>query len=297
MDVSVIIVNYNTCELTLQCLHSLFDKTKGLSFEVLLVDNASTDESIFRIKQEFPQVNLIESDVNLGFGRANNLGFAHSSGDFIFLLNSDTLLINNAIMILCKFLKEHEKIAIAGGQLFENDGLKKTHSYSHLFPSILMELDILFFGLITRYIENRKLKGVQSNGFMNVSYITGADMMLRRSDILEFGFFNESFFLYFEECELSYRFYCNRKKSAFVAEAKIIHLAGGSFSLAKTRSKYYLEGRKNYYKITHSKLYHLLANVIWKFIIIKTIIRNLRYRNKRGEWINRLRLFLNCNTN
>ena len=133
MDVSIIIVNYNTQELTLQCLRSVYEKTAGISFEVIVVDNASSDDSVKQVRIEFPQVILIESPENLGFGRANNLGFENSTGDYIFLLNSDTLLINNAIEILWRFLNQNFDIAIVGGQLFEEDGVTITHSYSFVF--------------------------------------------------------------------------------------------------------------------------------------------------------------------
>ena len=220
MDVSIIIVNYNTQELTLQCLRSVYEKTTGISFEVIVVDNASSDDSVRQVRLEFPKVKLIESPENLGFGRANNLGFENSTGDYIFLLNSDTLLINNAIEILWRFLNQHLDIAIVGGQLFEEDGVTITHSYSFVFPSLLMELDILLRGDITHRIENKKLKIIENDGFVPVAYITGADMMLRRIDIEKYGFFDPSFFLYFEETELSYRYYRNGRKSVFLPAAK-----------------------------------------------------------------------------
>lgn len=297
MDVTIIIVNYNTRDLTLECLHSIFEKTAGLLFEVIVVDNASSDDSVAKIKQEFSQVTLIESAENLGFGRANNLGFEYSSGDYIFLLNSDTLLINNAVELLWQFLNKHLDIAIVGGQLYEADGVTTTHSYCYLFPSLLMELDILFRGAITHRIEKKRLKYIVRDGFDTVAYITGADMMLRRSDIHQYGFFDSSFFLYFEETELSYRYHSNGRISVFFPEAKIIHLEGGSFSLPKNRSKFYLEGRNNYYSITHSMMNHQIANFIWNITNITEILKNATYRSKRKEWIGRIQLLINRNLN
>jgi GT2 family glycosyltransferase len=297
MDVSIIIVNYNTRDFTLQCLKSVYEKTIGISFEVIVVDNASSDDSVIQIKQYFPQVNLIESTENLGFGRANNLGFDHSSGDYIFLLNSDTLLINNAIEILWHFLEEHDSFAIAGGQLYEGDGLTETHSYSHLFPSISMELDELLGGLISRFIDQKRLKFLKKDEFDRVAYITGADMMLRRSDIEELGFFDPIFFLYFEETELSYRFHKHGKISVFFPAAKIIHLAGASFSLGKARSNYYLDGRKKYYKITHSWIYHMICNIIWELKFFKLVLKQASKQSKRKEWLKRVQIVLRQTSN
>ena len=99
MDVSVIIVNYNTSALTLQCLHTLYEYTSGVSFEVIVVDNYSSDDSVSLIEKNFPQVTLLKSDVNLGFGRANNLAARQARGKYLFLLNSDAIVISNIIKV------------------------------------------------------------------------------------------------------------------------------------------------------------------------------------------------------
>ena len=98
MDVSIIIVNYNTKELTAACINSIFQYTEGVEFEVILVDNASTDGSREFFRKD-TRIILIESEINLGFGRANNLGYEYSHGKYVFLLNSDTYLLNNAVKI------------------------------------------------------------------------------------------------------------------------------------------------------------------------------------------------------
>lgn len=97
MNVSVIIVNYNTKELTKNCLASIFEKTKNIDFEVIVSDNGSTDGSIEMIKSDFPQVVLIENNVNLGFGKANNIAAKIAKGKYLLFLNSDTILLNNAV--------------------------------------------------------------------------------------------------------------------------------------------------------------------------------------------------------
>ena len=99
MDVSVIIVNYKTCELTLQCLRSLFKYTHGVKMEVIVVDNASQDDTPYSIRREFPQVRVVESQENLGFGKANNLGNTYAIGKYLFLLNSDTIVIHDPSLI------------------------------------------------------------------------------------------------------------------------------------------------------------------------------------------------------
>ena len=125
LDVSIIIVNYNTKELTRNCLKSVFAQTKGISFEVVVSDNGSTDGSVGMIKSEFPQVILIENNANLGFGAANNRGLKIAKGKYIFYLNSDTVLLNNAAKIFFDYWEkfpEKEKIGALGCILQDENG-------------------------------------------------------------------------------------------------------------------------------------------------------------------------------
>ena len=135
MDVSIIIVNYNTRDLTLQCLRSVYEKTKNLEFEMIVVDNASSDDSVESIKKQFPQVRVVESSENLGFGRANNLGLGIATGRNILFLNSDTELVNNAILILSEYLDAYTDVAVCGGNLYSKE-MHPVHSFFRLFPSI-----------------------------------------------------------------------------------------------------------------------------------------------------------------
>ena len=109
--VSIIIVNYNTKQLTLNCLKSIYEYTKDIDFEIIVVDNASSDGSVEAIRESFPIVNVIGSNENLGFGRANNLGAKYAQGKYLFLLNSDTLLIENSIKKLYDFrARQHNSV-------------------------------------------------------------------------------------------------------------------------------------------------------------------------------------------
>ena len=132
IDVSIIIVNYNTCELTKQCIDSVFKKTSGISFEVIVVDNDSKDDSIKVLSQD-SRVNFIESGANLGFGRANNLGIKHSRGKYVFFLNSDTILLNNAVKMLFDFMDAHKELNVGAlGTILLDGNHNRTHSYGNL---------------------------------------------------------------------------------------------------------------------------------------------------------------------
>ena len=137
-----------------------------------------------------------------------------------------------------------------------------------------MEIDQMLSHIFSKVIANYKYHSIKNKGFFKVAFITGADMMLRRCDIDKLGFFDSSFFLYFEETELAYRYHSKGKISAFVPEAKIIHLEGGSFSLSKIRSKYFMDGRNRFYKMNYSTFYHIIANLIWYINLFFHFIQN-----------------------
>jgi GT2 family glycosyltransferase len=145
MDVSIIIVSYNTKALLKQCLVSVFEKTHDIRFEVIVVDNASHDGSPQMVREEFPGVRLVESE-NKGFGHANNVGTKHAKGKYLFLLSPDTIVLNNAVKILFDFIDRHPNVGICGGNLFDADK-KPALSYQMFLPSIFWELDVFFSGL------------------------------------------------------------------------------------------------------------------------------------------------------
>src|SRR5215217_84282 len=122
MQLSVIIVNYNTFQLTCNCIQSLKDKLHDLSYEIVLVDNASTECDPNRFTQRFSDINLIVSPTNTGFTGGNNLGIAHSQGEYLLLLNSDTELINNAPKICYDYMQQHPEVGMTTAQLVYPDG-------------------------------------------------------------------------------------------------------------------------------------------------------------------------------
>jgi GT2 family glycosyltransferase len=223
MDVSIILVNYNTKQLTIDCLESIYEKTSGVDFEVFVVDNASQEDSIESIKEAFPQVKLIKNPENIGFGRANNVGIKKSVGRYVFLLNTDTVLINNAVKVLFDFMEENPEVGACGGNLFDADR-EPVHSFGYLKTPIdhLMR----FSGF--RYFYKCKKNDVNRGKLRQVEQIIGADLMLRKSVLDEVGIFDERFFLYFEESELQYRIQKAGHKIFYVPDAFIFHFEGGS---------------------------------------------------------------------
>jgi GT2 family glycosyltransferase len=225
MDISIILVSYNTEKLTYNCIKSIYEKTQGVNFDIWLADNASSDNSVNTIKKNFPKVNIIENKENLGFGTANNLAIKQTNAKYVFLLNTDTILINNAIKILLEFMENplNSNSGSCGGNLYD-ENMEYTHSYGK-FPTIY-KLAIEAIGLKNLFKKHYKEKIITEP--KEVDYITGANLMIRKSALDKVGLFDQRFFLYYEETELLYRLKKFGFKSFIVPDAKIIHLCGQS---------------------------------------------------------------------
>ncbi len=242
MDVSVIIVNFNTSTLLHRCLHSIKEKTFGVEYEIIVIDNASSDDSVRFVKSNHADVHVIESETNIGFGKANNLGSEQAKGKYLFFLNSDTELLNDAISHLFHFMETHPRCGIAGGNLVNASG-DPTHSYRRTLPGPISEL-YRFIPSLIPIVEGKNWHFNHTRKPMEVGYITGADMMIRRDLFTRLGAFDPDFFMYYEEAELTRRVRNSGQKAYSVPAARILHLKGSSLeflSSAKSvvyRSKY-----------------------------------------------------------
>jgi len=292
MDVSIIIANYNTKALTKQCLQSVFEKTKEIAFEVIVVDNASQDGSQQMLKEEFPNVQLVENMENLGFGKANNKGIKIAQGRNLFLLNSDTILRNNAVKVLSDYLDGNPGIGVCGGNIFDQNG-KPAYSFMPVFPSILWELDILFDNWLFRLIWGKKFWFNKTGQPKDVAHITGANMMTRKAVFEEAGGFDPDFFMYMEETELMFRMKKMGHRIVSVPQSEIIHLEGKSFTVSLDRQKRLLEGRNLFYKKTHGNFYRFTVNSIYRFkAIFQLALYAFSAPQKRGKvhlWMYKLK--------
>jgi len=213
-------------------LKSIYKYTKNIDFEIIVVDNASTDGSQQLIKKTFPHIKLIENKENIGFGRANNLGATESNGKYLFFLNSDTILINNAINYFFVFAESYQntKLAIYGTLLLDKE-LKPTHS-SGSFPSKLNILKVILFGYFDRsyFLSNHKKEKLIFNNepFFKVDYITGADLFILKQLFNQVNGFNPSYFMYYEDTDLQKRMQQFEVDRLIISGPRIIHLEGGS---------------------------------------------------------------------
>lgn len=228
--ISIIIVTYNTRQMTSECIDSIFEKTKDVDFEVILVDNASSDGSKDFFEKD-NRIKYIYSKENLGFGGGNNLGYEHSNGNYIFLLNSDTLLVNNAIKEFYDYMQNAPKNVGCIGCVLQDKFGRRIHSYHTEHPSLCWFFkEILCFSIPKLYNPYKRRERKQANDTYptKVAAITGADLFIRRETIEKCGMFDTDFFMYYEETEMQYRFQRNGYYSFVIDTPKIIHLVGSS---------------------------------------------------------------------
>lgn len=301
MDVSIIIVNYNTKKLLADCINSIYKHTTNIEFEIIVSDNGSVDGSIEMLKQNFPQVILIENNANLGFGTANNKGLSIAKGKYIFYLNSDTLLLNNAVKLFFDYFEENgskENIGALGCNLLNKDGTIN-NSYS-TFPDINQDLQGLFklnFGLWKKLLKKIFISSSINNNTSStpsvsnnmkktgeVDYIVGADLFLLNN---EYALFDENFFLYFEETDLQYQLAKAGKKRILLDEPSIIHYEGcSSNTFNKNNSKEFINFSSKclkistiyYYKKNISKIKAFIIKILTLFLWLNPLL--IRYNLK-----------------
>lgn len=289
MDVSIIIVNYNTVNLIINAVDSIIEKTEGINYEIIIVDNNSTDNAEIILKERYnDKVKFIASPDNLGFGRANNLGLEFAEGRNILFLNPDTILINNAIKILSNYLDHNKNAGACGGNLYDEE-LKPTISYEMNFPSIYSELNLLSHGLLNKIRYGRNSIYNHKNKNRKVAYISGADLMIKKSILNKIGSFNPRFFMYYEETELCFRIKNTDHGIVSIPTAKIQHLEGKSFGELKINRKK-LEMQKNskltFFELCHSKLYKNICYFLqWLTINSSLAISSFYKKETHQYWL------------
>lgn len=295
MDVSIIIVNYNTKDLLHNCLKSIIQQTIDIDFEIIVSDNGSIDGSVEMLKNEFPHVILVENNANLGFGVANNRGLSFATGKYIFYLNSDTILLNNAVKIFYDYWENYEKketIGVLGTMLLDKKECFNT-SYGNL-PVAERELKYLkncfLSSIYIKYIYSKFRPVNRINEYYGeVGYVMGADLFMKND---EFARFDERYFMFYEESDMQYRLQNKGKKSLIIKAPKIIHLEGGSdnrnrliYNFRKLTSIYYWEScilylNKNLEEYnTSKKIFNMLKFIYllpWNFSKYRIAIDRLK---------------------
>lgn len=230
MKLSVIIVNYNVKFYLEQCLLSVFKATKNIDTEVFVVDNHSRDGSVDYLTDRFPSVNIISSNHNLGFARANNIAIRQCSGDYVLLLNPDTIVGENALDEVVAFMDAHPKAGGVGVCMLKVDGTPAMESRRG-FPTPLTAF-YKMSGLCARFPKSRRF-GHYYMGYLpwssaeKIEVISGAFCMVRHEALDKIGLLDEDFFMYGEDIDLSYRLLKGGYENWYVP-ARILHYKGES---------------------------------------------------------------------
>jgi GT2 family glycosyltransferase len=275
-------------------LESIISETKIIDYEIIVVDNDSQDGSEEMVKLNFPNVLFIQSGDNIGFGPANNLGIRIARGKYVFLLNSDTILLNDAIGILSSFLDNNPDTAICGGNLFNSD-LKQTISYSQFMPGFINDIDDFFGGVFSKILFGKNLYFNNTNEVVFIKgYISGADMMIRKKVLDEVGLFDPDFFMYYEETELTWRIKKAGYKIASVPDAKIIHLEGSSELIKEKTLRRMIKSKYIYFKKINLSGYIIITFLISVLISCSRILyfNLVNSKDKCNKWKNLFKINL-----
>jgi GT2 family glycosyltransferase len=228
VDVSAIIVSYNTRQMTLDCLQALVGELKNFKFEILVADNASSDGSAQAIRAAFPSVRVIESERNLGFGGGNNLAMKEAAGRYFLLINTDAIVHAGAVQKLVEHMDSHMKVAVVGPRLLNGDGSLQPSCYRFPSPGRAWAENLFIssaFGTESILGDYRRW---QHDRERIVDWVIGACCLVRRQVYEQVGGFDERFFMYAEETDWQRRMCGAGWDIGFTPAAEVTHLGGAS---------------------------------------------------------------------
>ena len=272
VDVSISIVTWNAKDYLQKCLNSIYENIGNITFEIIVVDNASTDATVSMVKTQFPSVILIENKNNLGYGSANNQAIKISKREYILILNPDTIIFNDSIQRLVEFLDQNPKVGAVGPKIVNPDGSIQFECARN-FPTPITE----FYVLTTLYkrFPKSKIFGKYLMSYWNhndqreVELLAGACFLIRRKVFDEVGLFDENFFMYTEETDLFYRIKQKGWKVYYFPSAKIEHLWGKSTEQLPYAMA--VEARRTM-ELFFEKHYGLLAAIVHRLIVAVTAL-------------------------
>jgi N-acetylglucosaminyl-diphospho-decaprenol L-rhamnosyltransferase len=297
IDLSIIIVSWNVADLLKACLDSIFAVSTALQIEIIVVDSASSDNTVSMMREHYPRVKLLVQSENVGFPRGNNIGLKAASGRHLLLLNPDTEIIGDALATLVSYLDSNPHVGIIGPHTLNSDGT--TQSTKRRFPT----LTVGFFEstwlqkYAPKMVMHRYYADDVADGEIGeVDWVQGSALMARRDVYTQIGGLDEGFFMYSEELD-----WCKRAKQAgwgvvYVGNAQITHHGGrSSAQIAAQKHIYFHQSKLRYFHKYHGWLaaqtlrIFLLLNYIWQIGLegVKGLLghkRALRRERIQGYW-------------
>ena len=298
--VSFIIVSYNTRQLLADCLASVQAQTRGVAYEIIVVDNHSTDGSVEMLAAQFPKVRRIENPDNPGFGAANNQGFAVSRAPFVLLLNSDTVLREDTASRLLGFLKTDPNAAAVGPLVLLMDGTRQPKTFG-LLPSarVIFNQSFLLSRLFPRsrffagiFVEQPAARVTQ------VGWVSGVCMLIRREAYAQVGGFDPAFFLYAEDLDLCRRFGEAGWRVYRIQDFPILHLGGGSSKSEAVVLRNGILQQRNFLKLVDASTGRLgrafARTALATGLLLRVLLRGLRCAGRRRSARVPLQVNLRC---
>jgi hypothetical protein len=228
IDVSIVVVAWNVRELLEDCLESVVSETKDVAFEIIYVDNGSSDGSVEMVEAKYPNVVLVKNDENKGFIRANNQGIEIAKGRYVLLLNSDTLVLDNAVDRVVSFADQHPEAAVIGGKVLNPDRTLQRSCFMFYSPIntllSIMRLDKLLRK--SRFFGRRRMTWSDFENIMEVDTVVGCFSLVRMKAIEQVGTMDEIYFTFGDDPDWCYRFWEAGWKVLYTPDPRIIHYGG-----------------------------------------------------------------------
>lgn len=279
--ISIIIVNFNTAQYVHKCIQSVLEHTNNINFEIILVDNQSTERDIEQVTVQYPHIQFIQSPQNVGFGSACNLAAEQATGQFLFFLNPDTILKNNALKCFLDFWNLNEKkykVSCLGAVLYNEAG-QAIHSFE-VFPSmkvyIANKVKSITAKLVGKSFNIPLLRMPPNTESIAVDYVTGANLFISKENFdIENGYCSD-FFLYFEETDLQFRLYKRGMQAMLINTPIIQHIGGASTLNNKPMQRvYYSDSLLTYFKKHSNILLFQIFKCCWLLLDFRTFIQKI----------------------
>jgi N-acetylglucosaminyl-diphospho-decaprenol L-rhamnosyltransferase len=264
---SIIIVNWNTSAVLAECLRSIAVFHKHENIEIFVIDNASTDDSVAMLAHDFPSVSVIQSTENIGFASANNLGIHASTGEFVLLLNPDTLFIDESLNRMITFLQDHPSVGIVAPHTLNAD--RSTQSSKRRFPTLTSAV------FESTWLQPYAPQSLMNNYFANdiaehataeIDWAQGSCLLVRRTVFSCIGGLDEGFFMYSEEMDFCYRAKRAGFQVIYMGVAHIVHLGGKSSEQAPAATMIrFHESKIRFFRIYHG---YATASVLYGVIVL-----------------------------
>ncbi|MBA4417138.1 MAG: glycosyl transferase family 2 [Syntrophus sp. (in: bacteria)] len=287
IKLSIVIVNWNTREFLRDCLNSLMSRMVSVEYEIIVVDNASTDDSLNMLREEFPSVHLIKNSYNAGFAKANNIGIKASRGEFVLLLNPDTIVSDPGIFKeWIAFMDFHKDAGASGCKLVFPDNSHQVGD-AGFKPHLGTAVNFAFF-LSKIFPYSCKGLFISSDRLakeMEVDWVCGADFMIRKSILTETGLLDETIFMYAEDVEWGCRIRSFGYKMYYIPHLQIIHLQGESLKKVKSEdniSFLWLKNLRRLYEFYNGKKSLLVYDLIMSIaFFLRTVLYYTLFLGKR----------------